>query len=70
MSSPIFDEFLTKVMSKVKSKDAHSMIKKELHHHLLELSQSFQNREDSREKAEKKSRSRNGESLFNWEEIK
>ncbi|WP_404448259.1 FtsW/RodA/SpoVE family cell cycle protein [Sutcliffiella horikoshii] len=54
MSSPIFDEFLTKVMSKVKSKDAHSMIKKELHHHLLELSQSFQNREDSKEKAEEK----------------
>lgn len=54
MSSPIFDEFLTKVMSKVKSKDAHSMIKKELHHHLLELSQSFHNREDSKEKAEEK----------------
>ncbi|MGD7054170.1 FtsW/RodA/SpoVE family cell cycle protein [Sutcliffiella horikoshii] len=54
MSSPIFDEFLTKVISKVKSKDAHSMIKKELHHHLLELSQSFQNREDSKEKAEEK----------------
>ncbi|WP_404469674.1 FtsW/RodA/SpoVE family cell cycle protein [Sutcliffiella horikoshii] len=54
MSSPIFDDFLTKVMSKVKSKDAHSMIEKELHHHLLELSQSFQNREDSREKAEEK----------------
>ncbi|NLP52415.1 FtsW/RodA/SpoVE family cell cycle protein [Bacillus sp. RO1] len=54
MSSPIFDEFLTKVISKVKSKEAHSMIRKELHHHLLELSQSFQNREDSKEKAEEK----------------
>ncbi len=54
MSSPIFNEFLAKVISKVKSKEAHKMIEKELHHHLLELSQSFQNREDSREKAEEK----------------
>jgi cell division protein FtsW (lipid II flippase) len=52
MSSPVFNEFLAKVMSKVKSKEAHKMIEKELHHHLQELSQSLQNREGSKEEAE------------------
>lgn len=54
MNSPIFNDFLAKVMSKVKSKEAHKMIEKELHHHLQELSHSFQNREDSKEEAERK----------------
>ncbi|MEA3318711.1 MAG: FtsW/RodA/SpoVE family cell cycle protein [Bacillota bacterium] len=54
MSSPIFNEFLTKVISKVRSKEAHSMIIKELHHHLLELSKSFENRADSLKEAEEK----------------
>ncbi|NMH73503.1 FtsW/RodA/SpoVE family cell cycle protein [Bacillus sp. RO2] len=54
MSSPIFNEFLTKVISKVRSKEAHSMIRKELHHHLLELSKSFENRADSLKEAEEK----------------
>lgn len=55
MSSPKFEEFLSKVTSKVKSKEAHNMIKKELTHHLQELSQSYKKRgfseEDSDEKA-------------------
>jgi cell division protein FtsW (lipid II flippase) len=55
MSSPKFEEFLSKVTSKVKSKEAHKMIKKELTHHLQELSQSYKKRgfseEDSDEKA-------------------
>ncbi|MBD8071596.1 FtsW/RodA/SpoVE family cell cycle protein [Bacillus sp. PS06] len=55
MSSPKFEEFLSKVTSKVKSKKAHNMIKKELTHHLQELSQSYKKRgfseEDSDEKA-------------------
>lgn len=42
MSTPRFDEFLTKVTSKIKSKEAHKMIKKELTNHLVELSQTFQ----------------------------
>lgn len=55
MSSPKFEEFLSKVTSKVKSKEAHKMIKKELTHHLQSLSQSYKKRgfseEDSDEKA-------------------
>ncbi|OIJ20152.1 cell division protein FtsW [Anaerobacillus alkalidiazotrophicus] len=54
MSSPKFEEFLSKVTSKVKSKEAHNMIKKELTNHLQELSQSFQKRESSKEHAEEK----------------
>lgn len=53
MSSPVFNEFLAKVKSKVKSKEAHKMIEQELHHHLQELSHSFQNRKDSKEEAER-----------------
>ncbi|RKL67277.1 cell division protein FtsW [Salipaludibacillus neizhouensis] len=52
MSSSKFEEFLNKVTSKVKSKEAHSMIKKELTNHLQELSQSFQKREPSKEEAD------------------
>lgn len=54
MNSPKFEEFLNKVTSKVKSKEAHIMIKNELTNHLQELSQSFQNRESSKEEAEDK----------------
>lgn len=54
MSSSNFDEFLNKVTSKVKSKEAHGMIKKELTHHLQQLSHSFENREFSKEDAVKK----------------
>jgi len=54
MNSSKFEEFLNKVTSKVKSKEAHSMIKKELTNHLQELSQSFQKREHSKEEAEDK----------------
>ena len=44
MSSPKFEEFLSKVTSKVKSKEAHDMIKKELANHLQEVSQSYKKR--------------------------
>ncbi|EAE7073845.1 FtsW/RodA/SpoVE family cell cycle protein [Listeria monocytogenes] len=54
MSSAIFEEYLGKVISKVKSKQAHSMIKKELSNHLEELSDSFQRRGLSIEDADKK----------------
>lgn len=54
MSSSKFEEFLNKVTSKVKSKEAHNMIKKELTNHLEELSQSFQKRQSSKEDAEEK----------------
>ena len=54
MSSSKFEEFLNKVTSKVKSKEAHSMIKKELSNHIRGLSQSIQKRESSKEKAEEK----------------
>ena len=54
MSSPQFEEFLRKVMSKVKLKAAHNMIKKELTHHLLELSQSYKKRGFSIEDADEK----------------
>ena len=54
MSSPKFEEFLSKVTSKVKSKEAHNMIKKELIHHLQELSQSYKKRGFSKEDAEEK----------------
>ncbi|WP_416148990.1 FtsW/RodA/SpoVE family cell cycle protein [Salipaludibacillus sp. HK11] len=54
MSFAAFEEFLRKVTSKVKSKGAHGMIKKELHSHLVELSQSFQKRDSSKEEADKK----------------
>ncbi|ECB9672361.1 FtsW/RodA/SpoVE family cell cycle protein [Listeria monocytogenes] len=54
MSSAIFEEYLGKVIAKVKSKQAHSMIKKELNNHLEELSHSFQKRGLSIEDADKK----------------
>ncbi|EAE7066346.1 FtsW/RodA/SpoVE family cell cycle protein [Listeria monocytogenes] len=54
MSSAIFEEYLGKVIAKVKSKQAHSMIKKELSNHLEELSRSFQKRGLSLEDADKK----------------
>ncbi|MBF2535739.1 FtsW/RodA/SpoVE family cell cycle protein [Listeria marthii] len=44
MSTSKFDTYLSKVISKVKSKQAHSMIKKELSNHLEELSHAFQKR--------------------------
>ncbi|MDT0001127.1 FtsW/RodA/SpoVE family cell cycle protein [Listeria cossartiae subsp. cayugensis] len=54
MSSSKFEAYLSKVISKVKSKQAHSMIKKELSNHLEELSRSFQNRGLSIQAADKK----------------
>jgi cell division protein FtsW (lipid II flippase) len=54
MSSSKFEEYLSKVISKVKSKEAHSMIKKELSNHMEELSQSFQERGLSIKDADKK----------------
>ncbi|MDE5416121.1 FtsW/RodA/SpoVE family cell cycle protein [Alkalihalobacterium chitinilyticum] len=54
MSSSKFEEFLTKVTSRVKSKEAHGMIKKELTHHLEELSQSYQKSKASKEEADEK----------------
>ncbi|WP_087974233.1 FtsW/RodA/SpoVE family cell cycle protein [Oceanobacillus rekensis] len=54
MSSSTFEEYLSKVISKVKSKEAHGMIKKELSHHMVELSQSFQKRGLSKEDADEK----------------
>ncbi|EAG9427701.1 FtsW/RodA/SpoVE family cell cycle protein [Listeria monocytogenes] len=54
MSAAIFEEYLGKVIAKVKSKQAHSMIKKELSNHLEELSDSFQKRGLSLEDADKK----------------
>lgn len=54
MSSPKFEEFLSKVTSKVKYKEAHNKIKRELTHHLQELSQSYKKRGFSEEDAEEK----------------
>ncbi|WP_053366501.1 FtsW/RodA/SpoVE family cell cycle protein [Bacillus sp. FJAT-27245] len=54
MSSSKFEEFLSKVMSKVKSKEAHNKIKKELANHLQELSQSYKKRGFSQEDADEK----------------
>ncbi|MCR6105677.1 FtsW/RodA/SpoVE family cell cycle protein [Salipaludibacillus agaradhaerens] len=54
MNSSKFEEFLNKVTSKVKSKQAHSLIKKELTHHLQELSHSFQKRDSTKEEADEK----------------
>ncbi|MET3508068.1 FtsW/RodA/SpoVE family cell cycle protein [Halalkalibacter oceani] len=54
MSSSNFEEFLTKVTSKVKAKEAHSIIKKELTHHLQELSHSFQQKTASKEEADER----------------
>src|SRR5690606_29779080 len=48
----IFEEFLSKVTSKVKSKEAHQMIKKELYNHLQDLSRSFQEKASSKEEAD------------------
>ncbi|WP_186575975.1 FtsW/RodA/SpoVE family cell cycle protein [Aquibacillus kalidii] len=53
MSSFKFEEFLSKVTSKVKSKEAHGLIRKELSNHLQELSQSFQ-KQSTKEVAEEK----------------
>ncbi|MBC1395805.1 FtsW/RodA/SpoVE family cell cycle protein [Listeria welshimeri] len=54
MSSSTFEEYLDKVIANVKSKQAHSMIKKELSNHMEELSHSFQKRGLSLEDANKK----------------
>ncbi|WP_057763028.1 FtsW/RodA/SpoVE family cell cycle protein [Cytobacillus praedii] len=54
MNSSRFDEFLSKVTSKVKSKEAHKMIKKELTNHLVELSQTFQKGGVSKDEADDK----------------
>ncbi|MBF2502515.1 FtsW/RodA/SpoVE family cell cycle protein [Listeria marthii] len=54
MSTSKFDTYLSKVISKVKSKQAHSMIKKELSNHLEELSHAFQKRGLSIKDADKK----------------
>jgi len=54
MSSSRFEEFLSKVTSKVKYKEAHNKINKELTHHLQELSQSYKKRGFSEEDAEEK----------------
>ena len=54
MSSPKFEKFLRKVTSKVKSKEAHSMIKNELTDHLQELRHSYKKRGLSEEDAEEK----------------
>ncbi len=54
MSSSKFDEFTAKVNSKVKSKEAHTMIKNELKNHLQELSHSLQKKEFSKEEADEK----------------
>lgn len=54
MSTSKFEEFLGKVTSKVKSTEAHSMIKKELRHHLEELSSTYQKSEATKEEADKK----------------
>ncbi|MBU7591171.1 FtsW/RodA/SpoVE family cell cycle protein [Metabacillus halosaccharovorans] len=52
MSSSNFEEYLSKVTSKVKYKVAHGMIKKELSNHMEELSQSFQKRGLSKKDAD------------------
>lgn len=54
MSSNKFEEFLGKVTSKVKSNEAHSLIRKELSNHLQELAHSFQRKDNSKEEAEEK----------------
>ena len=54
MSSPKFEEFLRKVTSKVKYKEARNMIKKELTNHLQEVSQSYKKRGFSKEEADEK----------------
>ncbi|MBC1342860.1 FtsW/RodA/SpoVE family cell cycle protein [Listeria welshimeri] len=54
MSSSTFEEYLDKVIANVKSKQAHSMIKKELSNHMEELSHSFQKRGLCLEGANKK----------------
>lgn len=54
MSSTKFEEFLSKVTSKVKSKEAHNKIKKELTNHLQKLSQSYIERGISKEDADEK----------------
>ncbi|WP_026674837.1 FtsW/RodA/SpoVE family cell cycle protein [Alkalihalobacterium bogoriense] len=54
MTSQKFDDFLNKVTSKVKAKETHTLIKKELSNHLQQLSQSFQKTETSKDEAEEK----------------
>lgn len=54
MSSSLIKEFLSKVTSKVKAKEAHNLIEKELVDHLQELSLSYQQKQLSKEDAEKK----------------
>ncbi|UHP10565.1 FtsW/RodA/SpoVE family cell cycle protein [Listeria marthii] len=54
MSTSKFEAYLSKVISKVKSKQAHSMIKKELSNHLEELSHAFQKRGLAIKDADKK----------------
>ncbi|PWU70049.1 FtsW/RodA/SpoVE family cell cycle protein [Gracilibacillus dipsosauri] len=54
MNSSLIKEFLSKVISKVKAKEAHNLIEKELVDHLQELSLSYQQKQLSKEDAEKK----------------
>ncbi|WP_096155631.1 MULTISPECIES: FtsW/RodA/SpoVE family cell cycle protein [Bacillus] len=54
MSSTKFEDFLKKVTSRVKSKEAHSLIKKELYNHMSELRQTYQKEKMSIEDAEEK----------------
>ncbi|WP_047985851.1 FtsW/RodA/SpoVE family cell cycle protein [Ornithinibacillus californiensis] len=54
MSQENFRGFLNKVTSKVKSKEAHSMIKNELSNHINQLSESFQKSNLTKEEAEEK----------------
>lgn len=54
MSSNKFDAFLSKVTSRVNSKEAHSLIKKELTHHLHELSKSYQRDNTKKEEADER----------------
>jgi cell division protein FtsW (lipid II flippase) len=54
MNSKNFREFLNKVTSKVKSKEAHGMIKKELSNHVEQLSEAFQKNNLTKEEAEEK----------------
>lgn len=54
MTSQKFDDFVNKVTSKVKAKETHTFIKKELSNHLQQLSQSFQKTETSKDEVEEK----------------
>ncbi|WP_026675687.1 FtsW/RodA/SpoVE family cell cycle protein [Alkalihalobacterium bogoriense] len=53
-SSSPYEEFLNNVTSRVKATEAHVMIKKELTSHLVQLSQSFQKLDMTKEEADEK----------------